>query len=246
MRLKFAPALLLGFAVVASPAQDVTSTSPCNTAPQTCATTISTRAVASRSIPNTAVDVGAGITATDKQLAVVQHQLAEQAATLLTWLRQQKVEQLITSAVNVSPQMESEKNGKMHIVGYTGTTSVAFRTTPEKAPQILTGVLANGGNSIDSTVFTATDEEVRAAQRELSAEAVRNAISQANAMAKAADMHVVAVKSINVGNEGAYNPHPVAFAGMVAGAVPAPPPIETAAGEQQITVGVDVVVAARP
>lgn len=242
---RFVSSLLL--VVASAPLAQAQGPDPCTTSPQSCATTISTRATASKRIPNSAVDVAVGVAASDKDLATVQRQLAQHAASLLAYLRGQKVERLMTSGVNVSPQVQYEKNGQNRIVGYNGSTSVSFRTTPQKAPETLTGVLTNGANTINSTSFTATEEEIRAAQRELSAEAVRSAIAQASAMAKAAEMHVVAVKSINVENQGSYNPRPVVFAKMaveVAGAAPAP--IDTAAGDQDVTVGVDVVVAARP
>lgn len=220
---------------------------PCASAPQSCATTISTRGTASRRIADSAVDVSVGISASDKELANVQKQLAEHTASLLSYLRARKVERLMTNTVNVTPQVQYEKNGQNRIVGYNGSSSVSFRTTPEKAPETLTGVLTNGANTIDSTSFTATEEDVRAARRELSAEAVRTAIAQANAIAKAAEMKVVAVKSISVADQGDVNPRPfapMARAGLMK--VDAAPPIATEAGDQEITVGVDVVVAARP
>jgi uncharacterized protein YggE len=105
-------------------------------------------------------------------------------------------------------------------------------------------VLSNGADRIDSTNFTATEEQLRAARSELSAEAVHTAIAQANAIAKAAEMHVVAVKTINVEDQGSFHPGPMNGRAM---ALIAPKqPIDTAAGEQEITVSVDVVVAARP
>jgi len=239
--------LMLLAASTASLAQSGPPADPCMTAPQSCATTISTQATASKRLPNSAADVTVGIAASDKELASVQRQLAQHTASLLAYLRGQKVERLITNGVNVTPQVQNEKNGQNRIVGYNGSSSVSFRTTPEKAPETLTGVLTNGANTIDSTSFTPTEEDLRAARRELSAEAVRTAIAQANAIAKAAEMKVVAVKSINVENQGGINPRPfarMAMAGMAKEDFAQP--IATEAGDQEITVSVDVVVAARP
>ena len=220
--------------------------SPCNTAPQSCATTISTRATATRRMLNSAVDITVGLTASDKEIGSVQRQLAQQTGTLLAYLRRQKVERLITNSVNVSPEVHYEKNAANKIVGYNGSTSISFRTSPEKAPEILTGVLTNGANTIGATNFTPTEEDLRTARQELSAEAVRTAVSQANAIAKAAEMRVVAVKSINVDNQNSFSPRPTMYAGIVGAKLDSVPPIDTAAGEQEITVAVDVVVAARP
>jgi len=217
---------------------------PCATAPQTCATTINTRASASRRLPNSVVDVAVGITASDKAIAGAQRQLAERTANLLGYLRAQHVERLITNSVNVSPQSQSEKNGPDRIVGYSASTSISFRTGPAAVTEILSGMLSNGADTIGSTSFTATEEQLRVARSELSAEAVRAAIAQANAIAKAAEMHVVAVKTINVQDQGTFHPGPTNGRAM---ALIAPKqPIDTAAGEQEITVSVDVVVAAKP
>ncbi len=162
---------------------------PCATAPQTCATTINTRASASRRLPNSVVDVAVGITASDKAIAGAQRQLAERTANLLGYLRAQHVERLITNSVNVSPRSQSEKNGPDRIVGYSASTSISFRTGPAAVTEILSGMLSNGADTIGSTSFTATEEQLRVARSELSAEAVRAAIAQANAIAKAAEMH---------------------------------------------------------
>ncbi len=221
-----------------SPAHDV-----CATAPASCATLISTQGSASKRIPNSAVDVTVGIAAANKDLANVQRQLTEHTASLLAYLRQAKVDRLITNAVNVQPQMDYQNNGQHHIVGYTGSNSVSFRCTPEQAPELLGGVLMNGANTIDATSFTPKEDEVRAARQELSAVAVHAALAQAESMAKAADLHVAAVKAITMTEQPAMGPHPVAFARMSAEMKTAAP-IDTAAGDQEISVTVDVTVAA--
>ena len=240
----FVAILLLLTVTPALRAQSTSTYDPCATAPASCATLISTQGSASKRIPNSAVDVTVGIAAENKDLANVQHQLTEHTASLLAYLRQAKVDRLMTNAINVQPQMDYQNNGQHRIVGYTGSNSVSFRCTPEQAPGLLAGVLTNGANSINSTSFTPKEEEVRAARRELSAAAVRAALAQAESMAKAADLHVAAVKSIAMAEQTALSPHPVAFARMSAELKPAAAPIDTAAGDQQISVTVDVVVAA--
>jgi uncharacterized protein YggE len=100
---------------------------PCATAPETCATTINTRASAAKRLPNTVFDVAVGVTASDKAIAGAQRQLAQRTASLLEYLRGQHVQRLTTDSVNVLPQTQSEKNGPERIVGYSASTSVSFR-----------------------------------------------------------------------------------------------------------------------
>ena len=217
---------------------------PCATAPQTCATTISTRATAQTRIPNTAVDISVAINTTDKDLPTVQRALSQKSSALLAYLRTQKAERLMTNGVNFIPEVKSQKNAIDKTVGFTGNTSISFRTTPEKAPELLAGVLDHGASNINSTSFTPTEEEYTAARNTLSAEATRTAITQAEAIAKAAGMHVVAVRTINVDNTGDYMPRPMEFAMKMSVMAGAPAPIETASGDQALTVGVGIIIAA--
>ncbi len=241
------PVLFLAF--VCSPAAllaqaSVSGPDPCATAPQTCATLIYTHATAQSRIPNTAVDISVGITASGRDLPSVQRALAEKSSSLLAYLRAQKAQRLITTSVSFSPSVKSQKNAPDKTVGYDASSQVSFRTTPERAPDLLSGVLGHGANNIDSNTFTPTEEEVAAARAALSAEATRTAIAQAETIAKAAGMHVVAVRTVNVEADAGFEPRARAFPmQMKALAAPAPP-IEIAAGDQSLSMRVDVTIAA--
>jgi uncharacterized protein YggE len=219
---------------------------PCVTAPESCATLIATRATAETRIPNTAVDVTVGVSASGAALPDVQRMLATQSNGLLAYLRGQKVERLITTEINFSPDTRSQKNAPDKTVGYNGSEQVSFRTTPEKAPDILAGALTNGANEIESTAFTPTEQEIADARSRLAEQATKTAVAQADAIAHAAGEHVVAVRTINVDNS-VYMPQPRAMAQMdmrMAAAV-APPPMPVAAGDQQLSVSVSVTAAAK-
>jgi uncharacterized protein YggE len=217
---------------------------PCATAPASCATLISTHATSETRIPNTAVDVSVGVSASGKDLVDVQRALATQANTLLAYLRGQKVERRITTSVSFSPDTRSQKNAPDKTVGYNGSEQVNFRTTPEKAPDILAGVLANGANEIDGTTFTPTEQEIADARRKLSEEATKTAMAQADSIAGAAGMKVVAVRNINVDNS-VVQPMRMGgggqFEAMVAKAAV---PMQAASGDQQLSVSVNITAAA--
>lgn len=221
------------------------TTDPCTTAPATCATLITTRAASETRIPNTAVDVTVGVSASGKDLAEVQRALATQSNGLLAYLRGQKVDRLITTGVSFSPDTRAQKNAPEKTVGYNGSEEVSFRTTPEKAPEILAGVLTNGANEIDSTTFTPTEQEIADARRKLSEEATKEAVAQADAIARAAEMHVVAVRNINVDNS-IVQPMRVNNGMFEAQALAAPTriPMQAASGDQQLSVSVNITAAA--
>lgn len=221
---------------------------PCTTAPQNCPTYVSTAATAQTRIPNTAVDISLGLTVTKAGLPATQRALAAQSATLLAFLRAQAAQRLITTNVSFTPETRYQKNSADKTVGYTGTTSVSFRTTPDKAPDILAGALTNGANTIDSTVFTPTEQEIEDARRDLAAQATKTAVAQVDTIAKAIGLHLLAVRDISVGT-----PSPAASENsdqmymramkVMPVAAAAPPPIATAQGDQQLSISVSVTAA---
>lgn len=217
---------------------------PCATAPASCATLIDTSATSETRIPNTAVDVSVSVTAIGKDMAEVQRTLATKSNSLLAYLKGQNVERLITSRVTFNPETRYDKNGPDRMVGFTGTSSVSFRTTPEKSADILAGVLTNGANEIESTTFTPTEKELDEARRKLSEQATRVAVEQADAIARAASMHVVSIRHINVTDESIPRPIPIAYGMARMNAAAPPPAIQTSAGDQSLTVRVNITAAA--
>jgi uncharacterized protein YggE len=221
-----------------------TQADPCATAPASCATLITTRATSETRIANTVVDVSVAVNAFGKDLAEVQRALATQSNGLLAYLRGQKVDRLITSNINFSPDTRSQKNGPDKTVGSNGSEQVSFRTTPEKAPDVLAGVLTNGANEIEGTTFTPTEQEISDARKKLSEDATKTAVAQADAIARAAGMHVVAVRNINVDN-GMVQPMPRArVMAMNLDATAKLDPMQAASGDQQISVSVNITAAA--
>ena len=215
---------------------------PCATAPASCATLIETHATSQMRIPNTAVDIAVGVSVSGKDLAEVQRAMTDQSNRLLAYLKGEKAERLITTRVSFTPDTRYDKSAPK-IVGYSGTSEVSFRTTPAKAPDILAGVLANGANQIDSTVFTPTETELADAQRHLSEEATKTAVQQADAIARAAGMKVVAIRNISVDSDNAIRPMPF-NAGMMAMKSAQATPMDTASGEEQLSTRVNLTAAA--
>jgi uncharacterized protein YggE len=199
---------------------------------------VSTSATAHRRIPNTVADVSVGIQTQGSDAASVSRDLAQRSQTLLDWLRGKGAERLATDQISFQPQTHEEKSGQQKIVGYTGSTSVSFRTTPEKVGAILSGVLDHGANTIQQTSYAPKEEEQDKVRKELAQEATRTAVAQGNAVAEAAGTHVIGVREVNVEPSGVIRPMPMMR--MSANAMAAPAPMGTEAGEQDISVNVSV------
>ena len=200
---------------------------------------VSTSATAHRRIPNTVVDVSVGIQTQGADAASVSRDLAQRSQTLLEWLRGQGAERLATDQVSFQPQTHEEKSGQQKIVGYTGNTSVSFRTTPEKVGAILSGVLEHGANTIQQTSYAPKEEDQDKVRKELAQEATRTAVAQGSAVADAAGTHVIGVREVNVEPSGINRPMPMMrMAAVVNGS--SVPAMGTEAGEQDISVTVSV------
>jgi uncharacterized protein YggE len=234
-------ALLAGLPIAFAQAPD-----PCATAPASCATLIETHATSEMRIPNTAVDVVVGASASGKDLPEVQRALAGQSNKLLAYLKGQQVERLISTSVSFSPSTKSVRSGPDKTVGYDGSARISFRTKPDTVADILAGVLVNGANEIQSTTFTPTEQEIATARRQLSEDATKTAVAQADAIAKAAGMKVVAIRNISVDNDNlSFSPRPgLQVNEYEAMAKMRTTPVDTASGDEQLSIRVNITAAA--
>ena len=199
---------------------------------------VATTATAHRRIPNTVVDVSVGIETQGPDAATVSRDLAQRSQTLLGWLRAQGAERLATEQVSFQPQTHEEKNGQQKIVGYTGSTTVSFRTTPTKIGEVLSGVLEHGANTIQQTSYAPTEEEGDKVRKELAQEATKSAMEQAEAVAAAANTRVIGVREVNLQPNGFVRPMPMMRAQAMSAA--AAPAMGTEAGDQDVSVNVSV------
>jgi uncharacterized protein YggE len=198
-------------------------------------------------IPNTAVDVSVGVSASGKDLPEVQRALADQSNKLLAYLKGQQVDRLITTRVSFAPETKYDKSGPNKTVGYSGSAQVSFRAKPDKVADVLAGVLANGANAIQATTFTPTEEEIAAARRHLSEDATKTAVAQADAIAKAAGMKVVSIRNISVDSDNIFRPSGLS-AGVMANTfeqrLAVTTPVDTASGDEQLSIRVNITAAA--
>jgi uncharacterized protein YggE len=201
---------------------------------------VATTATAHRRVPNTVVDVSVGIQTQGQDAAAVSRDLAQRSQALLGWLRAQGAERLATEQVSFQPQTHEEKNGQQKIVGYTGSTTVSFRTTPAKVGEILSGVLEHGANTIQQTSYAPKEEEEDKVRKELAQEATKSAMEQAEAVAAAANTRVIGVREVNVQPNGFVRPMPMMRAQAGIAMAPPPPPMGTEAGDQDLSVNVSV------
>jgi uncharacterized protein len=232
---------ILGLGLVIGPARaDSVSASPspvgsASAASPTPEGKINLEATARKRLPNTVANVVLGIEVEGRTGDAVSGALAQKSRTLLEYLRQQGVERLRTEDVSYQPQVESGRNGGPdRIVGYSGSASISFRTTPDKLGGVLSGSLEHGANTISQTQFSPQESEIDTARQDLAIETTKTALARADVLAQATGLYVVRIEQINVGSE--ENIVPLGAPKVMAAARA----IETASGEQEVAVRVSV------
>ncbi|MFC0410902.1 SIMPL domain-containing protein [Roseomonas elaeocarpi] len=197
-------------------------------------------AEARRRLPATVSDATVSIEVHGRDIPATASALAQRATTLLNYLRAQGAERLRTESTSFDPETQEVRNQPNRITGYTGRTSVSFRTVPDRLPALLSGSLENGGSGLAQSGSSPREEEVEAAREELAAEATRTALRRAGAIAKAAGTALGPIARIEV--DPAAIPRPPVYGNLaMARAVP-PPPMATEAGESEVVAQVQVTV----
>ncbi|CQR71903.1 26 kDa periplasmic immunogenic protein precursor [Sporomusa ovata DSM 2662] len=133
-------------------------------------------------------------------------------AAVSTSIRQQlesmgiKDEYIKTAHYAVTPIYKNDDNGRRTpaIKGYQITNNVLVTTVPDKAGEVVDAALNAGANQVNTIRFAKKDENgVRNAAL---AQAVRDAISKADAIAAALNKQVVRVKVVNENGVNFYSP----------------------------------------
>ena len=210
-------------------------------APGTPPSLIQTHATAHKRLPNTVADISVSIQTDGSSVSAVSKMLSEKSQQLLAYLHAQHADRLATEQVSVDPKMHTTKGGPDEIAGYSGHMNVTFRAPIEKVSDFITDALAHGATTLDSVNFQPREEEAEAGRRELATEATKTALAQAEAVAKAVGIRVASIHQITVDPNGSLAPRPMAMAAraftpqLLAG-----PPIATEAGDQDVSITVDL------
>ncbi len=204
------------------------------------ASLIHTHAMAHIRLPNTVADGSVGISADASSVAAVTRELGLRSQKMMAFLRDHHGERLATQQISVEPKTHTVKGGPDQIVGYSGRMSVSFRTSVDAVSDLVSGALANGANTLDAVSFSPREEELDAARRSLAIEATRTAAAQADAVAKAAGEHVSSIHDISVDPEGTSLRMQDTVMRSSLSASSQPMPMATQAGDQEISVTVNI------
>ncbi len=181
-------------------------------------------------VPNTVAVVQLGFEAAGPEEASVREDVTRRSVAVVAALKDEKVEHLQTTAVNIRPEFSrpQPEAGKKplppKITGYTGQVMVSFQTPVEQAGRIISSMMNLGANSVSNISTTPTDEAQRAAENEALTLAARDAEAQARALLAALDLKWNGIRSIDAtGGQFAPMPMPRAARMMAADAAPLPP-----------------------
>ena len=144
-----------------------------------------------------------------------------------------------TSGINLSPQYKYVENQPPAIVGYQASNTLDVRVRDlGKLGKVLDTLVAQGANQINGPSFDIDQPD--AAYEEARIAAVKKAQAQAQTYATALGMRVLRIASISEGGASQPQPQP-ALRMMVAGAPAAYKDTAVAAGENTVSVSVEMV-----
>ena len=117
-----------------------------------------------------------------------------------------KAEYIKTANYSVTPLYKNDDNGRRTptIRGYQITNSITVTTSPNKAGEVIDTALAAGANQVNSVRFGKKDET--GVRNAVIAQAVRDALSKADAIAAALNKQVVRVKTVNENGVSLHSP----------------------------------------
>ncbi len=160
-------------------------------------------------IPTTKTQVQLGVEIQGKTATEVQQEVARRSSSVVELLRSRQVEKLETTGIRLNPVYSSENNKAPQITGYSGTNTVSFRTSTERAGKLLDDAVQSGATRIEGVSFTASDDAIASAQKQALRKATQDAQSQADAVLSTLNLTRKDIVSIQVNGATPPSPMPV-------------------------------------
>lgn len=173
---------------------------------------------------NTVAVIELGFEAAGPEEAAVREDVTKRSQDVTALLKEQKVERLETTAVNIRPQFLYDQGGPgkkplpPKITGYVGRVAVSFRTPVSDAGKIISAAMQSGANSVSNMFTTPTDEARKAAENDALTLAAQDAQAQADALLRALNLVKIGIHSIDAAGG---RPGPVPMPRMMAAAMDA-------------------------
>ena len=185
-------------------------------------------------IPTTLAQVSLGVEIQGKTAQEVQQEAARRSSAVVAFLKNQNVEKLQTTGIQLNP-VYSYTNNVQRITGYAANNTVSFRIPTDKAGTLLDDAVKAGATQINGISFVANDEAIASAQKQALKEATQDAQQQADAVFSALGFKSKEVVSIQVNNASAPPP-PMFLRAEAAKVADASTPV--VGGEQQVEASV--------
>lgn len=152
-----------------------------------------------------------------------------------------KTEHIKTSQYTVTPLYKNDDSRHNYVIkGYQVTNSITVTTTPDKAGEAIDIALAAGCNQVNHLQFGKKDDD--AVKNAALAQAVRNGLNKANAIASALNKRVVRIKTITESGISVQNPDSSNQMYRMKALAEAAPPTPISAGLLKLNATVHLVV----
>ncbi len=148
-------------------------------------------------ISATLIQVNLGVEIQGEKAIAVQEEIAKRTTAVVNFLKERRVEKLQTTGFRLQPQYRYENNQRS-LVGYVGVNTVSFQLPVEKIGNLLDEAVKIGATRIDSISFTATAQELAAAEKEALRKATQDAQEQAEAVLRALNLTATEIIKIDI------------------------------------------------
>lgn len=197
--------------------------------------TVNGRGIELVATSNSQVNVGVEIQRKTAQDA--QTEAAMRSSAVVKYLKNNNVEKLQTTGINLSP-VYKYTNNTQQLTGYKASNRLSFRVATDKMGNILDGVVKAGATQINSINFIATDEAIANARTKALQAATEDAQSQAQTVLTSLNLTSKEVVNITI-NSGNTSPPPMFRTNMAAQSEASTPVI---GGEQRVEASVTLTI----
>ncbi len=189
-------------------------------------------------IPTTLSQIRLAIEVQAKTPTTAQQEAAKRSTQVVEYLKNQRVDKLQTTGINLNPTYIYPPNGTPKITGYTATNSISFRVTTDRAGMILDAAVKTGATRIDGVSFVAADSAIASAQLQALKQATQDAQRQADTVLDTLNLKRKEVIGIQISNTSTPTPIPMQNQRALAQTTDAQATTPVVGGEQQVEASV--------
>lgn len=157
---------------------------------------LSVSGLATTSLETTIAEIRLGVEVEGKRADAVEGELSTKMNTLLTALKEKKVQKIERSSFSIQPEYSNQNPPE--IKGYRGRGEIAITVERERAGEFISQALSSGANKVNQIELKAGEESLQKGRQEAIALACNRAMESAKSAFKALSLEIDEVVSVEL------------------------------------------------